>query len=70
MYILVFIPFRFQLRKTYLPFTKEEEHFLTEGVGKWGHQWKNILKNYPFQEGRTACSLKDKYRKLKKRRGK
>ena len=27
-YILVFIPFHFQLRKPNLPFTKEEEHYL------------------------------------------
>ena len=66
-YILVFIPFRFQLRKPNLPFTKEEEHFLTKGVSKLGRQWKQILEEYPFQEGRTAYSLKDKYRKLKRR---
>ena len=68
-YILVFIPFHFQLRKPNLPFTKEEEHFLTKGVSKLGRRWKHILSAYPFQEGRTAMSLKDKYR-LRTRRGK
>ena len=67
--ILVFIPFHFQFRKPNLPFTKTEEHFLTKGVSKLGRRWKHILSSYPFQEGRTAMSLKDKYR-LRTRRGK
>ena len=63
-----FFPFHFQLQQPYLQFTEDEGHFLMKGVSKLGHRWKHILSAYPFQEGRTATSLKDKYRLVTKKK--
>ena len=35
------------------------------GAERYGRRWKIILNAYPFQPGRTAIDLKDKYKKLK-----
>ena len=48
-------------RQPDLKYTKDEEHFLMKGVDKFGHRWKRILSQYPFQEGGTATSLRDKF---------
>ena len=53
------------LETRYLKYTKEEEQFLMKGVERFGHRWKYILSQYRFQEGRTASSLRDKFRKKK-----
>ncbi|XP_019850164.1 PREDICTED: telomere repeats-binding bouquet formation protein 1-like [Amphimedon queenslandica] len=55
-------------RQKSLFFTDEEVSYLRKGVARLGPRWKHILNAYPFQEGRTSTSLKDKYRLIKDRK--
>mmetsp|Transcript_5720 Transcript_5720/g.21657 ORF Transcript_5720/g.21657 Transcript_5720/m.21657 type:complete len:511 (-) Transcript_5720:2471-4003(-) len=49
-------------RKKSLPFTKREIKFLHKGVLKFGTgAWEKIVKEFDFQEGRTAVSCRKKY---------
>ncbi|KAG0569192.1 hypothetical protein KC19_6G072300 [Ceratodon purpureus] len=62
------------LRRTRLPWTRQEELALKEGVkrfsynGVWGFQWKRILEfgQGRFDPSRTDVDLKDKWRNLVK----
>eukprot|EP00930_Biecheleria_cincta_P096244 TRINITY_DN88115_c0_g1_i1.p1 TRINITY_DN88115_c0_g1~~TRINITY_DN88115_c0_g1_i1.p1 ORF type:complete len:312 (-),score=50.70 TRINITY_DN88115_c0_g1_i1:38-973(-) len=59
--------------KKYDPFTQEEENYVRQGVkcykGTYA-MWIQILKHYPFREGRTAVDIKDKWRNIQKKEGK
>ena len=54
------------MRQVNLPYSKDEVKYLLKGVNQLGPRWKHILMAYPFKTGRTALSLKDKYRLLTK----
>lgn len=43
--------------------TGEELSYLVNGVKRFGHEWKTILKNYPFND-RSGNDLKDKWRNV------
>ncbi|XP_028665686.1 telomeric repeat binding factor a [Erpetoichthys calabaricus] len=46
--------------------TVEETEWIKQGVSKFGEgNWKTIMINFPF-EGRTAVSIKDRWRTMKK----
>ncbi|XP_031196965.1 telomere repeats-binding bouquet formation protein 1 isoform X2 [Mastomys coucha] len=45
-------------------FTKEEVNYLFHGVKKMGNHWNSILWSFPFQKGRRAVDLAQKYHKL------
>ncbi|XP_066934982.1 telomere repeats-binding bouquet formation protein 1-like isoform X2 [Clytia hemisphaerica] len=55
-------PSRRRQRKEY---TAEEVNYIIDGAERYGRRWKMVLDAYPFQNGRTAIDLKDKYKKLK-----
>lgn len=49
-------------KKKSLPFTKREIKFLHKGVSQFGMgSWEKILKEFNFQEGRTAVSCRKKF---------
>ena len=53
-----------QLPQERVPYTREEEQYIVEGVQKLGHRWRHILSAYPFHPHRTPVDIKDKYRLL------
>ena len=53
-----------QLPRERVPYTREEEQYIVEGVQKLGHRWRHILSAYPFHPHRTPVDIKDKYRLL------
>jgi len=46
-------------------YSQAEVNYIIDGAQRYGRRWKFILNAYPFQSGRTAIDLKDKYKKLK-----
>lgn len=61
-------PERNHPKRTRKFWTDEETILLGQGIAKYGHDWKSIVKEYDFEGkyGRTAAHLKDRARNVKK----
>ena len=53
-------------RRPRVQYTQDEEHWLVEGVVKYGTSWTTILRHYPFNRQRTAADIKEKYTRMMK----